>query len=279
MNNKALTMALLMSLLAVFFVESYIESVEEGAKKEFGARVFVVRAKVDIKENETVNEGMLSLDIMPKKFAEPSAVQFAKKADDPDTVKSLRALVGTVALIPIRAGEQITYNKITEPGVRTGLAPQVTPGRRAISVPVNDMSSVSRLVKPGDRVDVIATIDLGGQKTNKVTKTILQDVLVLAVGKYVTNNVARLTEMEGNKEKVRNLNEDTNYASVTIEVEPTQAMLVMAALANNESGVFLSLRNSDDQSREVTPMVGVNELLGVEGRTPRAPAQAGKGDR
>ena len=272
MNNKALTLALVMAVLAVFFVQSYVTSVEDEAKKTLGMEVYVVRAKSDIKESETINESMIEPDVIPQKFAEPSAVRFARKSQDKEV---MRSLVGTVALIPIRKGEQITYNKITELGLRTGLSPQVTPGRRAVAVPVNDVSAISRLVKPGDRVDVIAVIDMGGQKTNKVTRTILQDVMVLAVGKNVSNNVARVVETDGNQQKVRNLNEDTNYGSVTLEVDPIQAQLVATALANNESGMTLSLRNNDDPDRSQVPPMNVEDLLGVDGaaRMQRTPAK------
>ncbi len=275
MNNKALTLALVMAVLAVFFVQSYVSSVEDEAKRKLGMEVLVVRAKADIKEADTINESMIELSVIPQDYAEPSSVRFSKRSQDADTSRGLKALVGTVALIPIRKGEQITYNKITEPGLRTGLSPQVTPGRRAVSVPVNDVSAISRLVKPGDRVDVIAVIDMGGQKINKITRTILQDVMVLAVGKNVSNNIPRLVEMDGNQQKVRNLNEEANYGSVTLEVDPIQAQLVATALANNESGMTLSLRNNDDPDRSQVAPMGVEDLLGPDGvnRMQRTPAK------
>lgn len=275
MNNKALTLALVMAVLAVFFVQSYVTSVEDEAKRRLGTEIVVVRAKSDIKENDTINESLIEISMIPKDFAEPSAVKFAKNANVEETQRSLRSLVGTVALIPIKKGEQITFNKITEPGLRTGLAPQVTPGRRAVAVPVNDVSSVSRLIKPGDRVDVIAILDGGGQKANKITKTILQDILVLAVGKNVSNNIPRLVEMEGNQQKIQNLNVDSSYTSVTLEVDPLQAQIVFTALANNDAGISLSLRNNDDPDRAPLPPMALEDLLGPEGaaRLQRMPAK------
>lgn len=274
MNNKALTLAAVMALLAVTFIQSYVDSVETEAKQRLGTEVMVVRARTDIKESDMIDESMIEQAMMPKAFAEPSAITFAKSAPDDDTARTLKSLIGTVALIPIRKGEQITYNKITEPGLRTGLSPQVAPGRRAVAVPVNDTSAVSRLVKPGDRVDVIAVLDLGGQKTNKVTKTILQDVLVLAVGKNVSNNTPRYEENEGGTKRVRNLNEDTTYGSVTLEVDPVQAQIVATAMANNDSGISLSLRNNEDPDRTQVPAMGIEDLLGVDGAARmRAPAK------
>lgn len=272
MNNKALTLALAMAGVAVFFVQSYVSSVEDDARRKLGTEVVVVRARADIAENETIKESHIVFDSIPKAYAEPSAVKFPAKNED--AMRAFRALIGTVALIPIRSGEQITYNKITEPGMRTGLAPQITPGRRAISVPVNDYSSVSRLVKPGDRVDVIAILDRGGKKEAKVTKTILQDVMVLAVGQYVSNNVARLVEYDGNQQKVKNLHSETNYGSVTLEVEPLQAQIVATAMANNDSGLSLLLRNNDDPDRAQIQEMGLDDLIGLDLKNQRAPAKS-----
>src|SRR5690606_39257205 len=162
MNNRAMTMAILIALLSVFLVSSWVSDVEERAQKRYGASILVVKAKVDIKETQTITENMLTLEAIPKTFLDPAAVSFESSAQDEETSKSLRSLVGSVALVPIKKGEQIAYNKITEPGIRTGLSPQVAPGRRAIAITVNNQSSVSKLIKPGDRVDVIAVLDLGG---------------------------------------------------------------------------------------------------------------------
>ena len=165
MNNKAFTLSLAMAILAVFFVQSYVQSIEDETKKRFGTEVLVLVAKRDIKEMETLNETVWEFQSKPKKFIEPSAVYFeGKKEADEKVNSSLRSLVGSVAVVPIKKNEQITFNKLVEPSIRTGLSPQVTPGRRAIAIPVNETSGVAKLVKPGDRVDLVAVVDLGGGK-------------------------------------------------------------------------------------------------------------------
>lgn len=266
MNNKAVTLSLVMALFAVFMVQSYVESVEKEAKEKFGTEVLVIKAKKDIREQETINETLLELAPIPKRFLEPSSIYFEKKEADEETTKSLKSLTGTVAIVPIRKGEQLAYNKLTEPSVRTGLSPQVAPGRRAIALPVNDVSGVSKLVKPGDRVDVIAVIDLGGGKENRMVKTILQDVVVLSVGKNVTNNVARVVETDsfGGKDRIRSLSEDTSFGSVTLEVEPLQAQTMALVLSNNDNAVTLSLRNNDDTDRVSLGSTTMQDVLGQD---------------
>ena len=266
MNNKALTLSLIMAVIAVFFVESYVASIEEDAKKKFGTELLVVVAKRDIKEMETLTELMLEFKLVPKKFLEPAAISSEKREEDKETSKSLKGLAGTVAVVPIKKGEQLTYNKITEPNMRTGLATQIAPGRRAISIPVNETTGVSKLVKPGDRVDLIAVIDPGGGKENKIARTILQDVVVLSIGRYVTNNVARIVEQDafGGKDRVKSLAEDFSFTSVTLEVEPNQAQALALVLNNGDNAIVLSLRNNDDVDRVLLPGTGVGDLLGPD---------------
>jgi pilus assembly protein CpaB len=268
-----------MAIIAVFFVQSYVTSIEEEAKSKYGTKVLALKAQVDIKENDSITENMVEFAEIPKKFLEPAAViplegEAGEDGKEQVTSKGKRRLAGWVALVPIKKGEQITYNKITSPGVRTGLAPQIAPGRRAISIQVNEVTAVSKLVKPGDRVDLIAVIDLGGGKENKVAKTILQDVVVLSVGRAVTNNVARVIEADpyGGKDRVRSLAEDTNFSSVALEVEPQQAQTMALIQSNGDSALSLSLRNNDDTERNAVPATVFGDVLGPDAAKIRTPA-------
>lgn len=267
MNNRAMTMALLIAAIAVFLVSSWVGDVEDRAKKRFGTNVLILKAKVDIKEAQTITDEMIGLDEVPKTFVEPSAIVFERtlkddEEHDAEVKKSMRALIGTVAIVPIKKGEQVTYNKITEPGIRTGLSPQVAPGRRAIALNVSNQSSVSKLIKPGDRIDVIAVLDMGGGRESKISKTILQDVVVLSVGQNVSNNIPRKIETDGNKVNYRSLNEDSSYDTVTIEVEPEQAQVVALVAGNGENALTLILRNNDDTERKNFGSTMMSDILG-----------------
>ena len=276
MNNKALTLSVLMAIIAVFFVSSYVTSIEDEAKKKFGTEVLVVKAKKDIKEMETINETMLEVAHIPKRFLEPAAVYFEnKKDDDKDVLKSVKSLIGEIAMVPIKKNEQVTFNKLTDPGMRTGVSNQVTPGHRAVSIPVSEITSVSKLVKPGDRVDIIAIIDTGVGKTNRIVKTIFQDIVVLSVGRNVTGNVARLVETDSfGGQRVRNLTEDSTFSSVTLEVDPLQAQTLTLLASGGDNILSLSLRNNDDSEHVNLSSQMVLDVLGPDAsRIQRTPAQ------
>jgi len=282
MNNKALSMSLIMAALAVLFVSEYVSTIEEEARKKFGAEILVVKAKKDIKEMETINETHFETKKIPKRFLEPAAISFEKQDEnDKEIQKSLKDLAGNIAIVPIKKGEQITFNKITEPSMRTGLAPQITPGKRAVAVAVNEITGLSKLVKPGDRVDVIATFQVTEDKRSLISKTVLQDVVVLSAGRNITNNIARLVEMDamGGKEKFRNLNEFADFGSVTLEVEPAQAQL-LSFLKATDAALILSLRNNDDNERQNYQATGMLDILGQDaGKVPLGRGPAGGGGR
>jgi len=278
MNNRAITLSLGMAILAVFFVESYVSSIEDKAKKDFGSQVLVLTAKRDIKEMETIDETMLKLVELPKRFLEPSSIYYEKTDSQKENDEHLKSITGAVSMIPIKAGEQISFNKISEPSLKTGLSPQVTPGRRAVAVPVTEVSGVSKLVKPGDRVDVITVFDLNGGK-DKVVKTVLQDVAVLAVGRHVTNNIPRFVDQDpfSGKLRTKSLVQFDGFASVTLEVEPAQVQMIALILANQNNSIILSLRNNDDSDRVSVNAMGLPDVLNSDGALLNRRTPAGQG--
>lgn len=265
MNSRAMTLSLFMAGVAVFFVMSSVSSIEDEAKKKFGDDVTVLVAKNDIKEMDSILDGMIEPRVIPRRFVEPSAIAFNTlvKEDSNDYAMETKRIIGNVAIVPIKKGEQLSLNKITEPSMRTGLAPQVSPGKRAISVTVDETSGVAKLIKPGDRVDIIAVIDPGtsaGGRDNKIAKTLFQDIVVLAVGRNITNNLARKIELDAitGKAKVRSLTEFDGFSSVTLEVDPNQAQLLAAITSSSMNRLVFTLRNNDDTDR--TNMMSVRAV-------------------
>jgi pilus assembly protein CpaB len=277
MNSKAMTLSLIMAGIAVFFVTSSVTSIEEEAKKKFGDEITVLVAKADINEMDTILDGMIEPRSVPRRFVEPSAVAFNTlvKEDSNDYAMEVKRIIGNVAIVPIKKGEQLSLNKITEPNMRTGLAPQVAPGKRAISITAGELESVGKLVKPGDRVDVIVVLNTqvapGNDSTNgKVAKTFMQDAVILAVGRNITNNIARKIESDGSsgKTRIKSLNDFDGYASVTLEVDPAQAQALAVVMADPMNKIYLTLRNNDDTDRTNLGGIRKNDLINNEIRMP-----------
>ena len=253
MNTKAFTTSLILAALAVMMVLPYISSRETELISEYGDSTPVVVAKEDIKELEIIDDRKVQLKNIPKSFQMPGHF------------KSVEELYNTIAAVPIKAGEQITAPRVTYPGAQSGLSRQVSIGKRALSIQVTEGQSVSRLLKPGDRIDVLALVDYAAGKKEKLkVKTVLQDVLILSTGLYVTNSIP-LVNISGANDSTRQmkLNSYTNYNTITLELTPfeVQNMVFMMSAGN---GIYLSLRNNDDKNIERIKATRLFDVLGED---------------
>ena len=122
---------------------------------------------------------------------------------------------------------------------------------RAVSMEVNQVSGVSGFVLPGDRVDVLATVDSRSSFGDAVTRTVLQNVEVLAAGQK--------TGQQDNK--------PITVQSVTLLVNPEGAETL--ALALHEGKIHLVLRNPDDQEVVKVASLSTREMLDRQGAVAR----------
>ena len=135
-------------------------------------------------------------------------------------------ILGRGAILPISKGEFILPSKLAALNAGAGLPSMIPQGMRAVSVRVNDVVSVAGFVQPGTHVDVLST---GNEGNDRQTTTVLENVLVLAVGKSLD----------------RNASADAQTAPViTLAVSPDDAQKV--ALVSQEGRIQLSLRNPVD---------------------------------
>jgi len=110
---------------------------------------------------------------------------------------------------------------------------------------VNDVTGVSGFVLPGDRVDVIVTVDNVEGSNLAVTKTILQDVEVLAAGVKTENKGSQHIAVQ----------------TVTVLVEPKGAEEL--ALGVFQGKVHLALRNPVDHVVVADSKTDTRDVLGL----------------
>jgi pilus assembly protein CpaB len=126
---------------------------------------------------------------------------------------------------------------------------------------------VAKLVRPGDRVDIITSIEYNdGKSAQREVKTMLQDVLVLATGLNVTNNIPRALQLDAynGKPSFRNLNGDTSFSSITLEVSPQEAQNIIYIMSVAPGSMFLSLRNPNDRTTPRLATSNLDNVLGVD---------------
>ena len=122
-------------------------------------------------------------------------------------------MIGAVVRRGIGAGQPITSATVVKPGDRGFLAAVLSPGKRAVSIPINATSGNAGLIFPGDHVDLILTQTLEGSDgdlARRVSETVLSNIRIIAMG-VETGDVAKDGK---NHEKAR---------TATVEVTPRQA--------------------------------------------------------
>lgn len=166
-------------------------------------------------------------------------------------------LIGTVVRHPITAGEPVTQGSLVSPGDRGFLAAALTPGMRAITVPVSAQSGVAGFVFPGDRVDMVLTQTVTGSESSslKASETIIRNLRVLATDQSTTQEKA-----EDGSTIVK------AFRTVTLEVTPVIAEKV--AVAQTIGTLSLSLRSLADGQSDLERRIASGEVKIPDGVSP-----------
>ena len=245
------------ALFAVFLIYSYSQEKKAEYDKMFGAKKTIVRAKEDVPEMSTIYDTMLETVEVPANYVYP------------DTVSIPEDIIGHVAAVPLKKGQIIMKNMLFTPGPDTGISLQVAPNKRALSIPIDEVRGVSKLVRPGDRVDIVAAIDVGkGANARREVVVLLEDVPILATGVSIVNNIPRLMELDASGKNLTqtSLTGDTKYSTVTIEASPKEAQDLIYLLSTSPGNIFFTLRNPNDRTTRLRlPSSTAESILGRGG--------------
>jgi pilus assembly protein CpaB len=187
-----LIIGIILGVVAVVMLNVYLtqqkRKVDEDAQKKVETiknelqtnQTAVLIAKEDILRGAAIASTQLEVKIIPNQFVQPQAVT------------SLDRVSGMLTIAPISKGEQVTLSKLTYPkqSAGEGLAGVTPPGKRAITISVDNISSLAGMIKPGDYVDIITQVNIPvqtpqGQQVSQVVIPLFQNVLILAVGQDI----------------------------------------------------------------------------------------------
>ena len=165
---------------------------------------------------------------------------------------STDACLGRVAMVPLALGEVVLTSKIsTQQAASASLSFAIRPGKRAMTVQVDEISGVAAFPRPGDHVDLLVTFRPLPQPSGSTdpveqrTRLLMEGVAVLAVvQEFSAPNDATPREIKG-------------YTSLTLEVTPEQGAIIAAAEA--QGWLRYMLRPTLDDT-----MVGQFDISNVE---------------
>lgn len=219
---------------------------------------------------DEVNPAFITDGSVPVPEAEPAGEKTDEsKATDGAVARVTRAATemagggakadyfGSVVREPILAGEPIVGRKIVRAGDSGYMAAYLEPGMRAMAIAVSTESAAGGFILPGDRVDVLVTIERDGGSSDNGTaqkfasRVVLQNVKVLAVDQS--------TRAADDQQAVVG-------ATATLEIAPSDTETL--ALAKAAGSLSLVLRSYADTAG---PSGRVGVARAPQGMTP-APA-------
>lgn len=214
-----------------------------------GPKVLVARKALPV--GTIIDETSVGFEAWPKDSVQDA--YYVQSQPDADPAK----LMGTVVRYPIPAGQPISRGAIIGPQDRGFLAAALSPGMRAITVPVNDASGLAGFVFPGDRVDLVLTQSVAGGGKGaplKVSETIIRNLRVLATDQ-------RYTDRDADGKPVIK-----TASNVTLEVTPRIAEKI--AVAQSLGKLSLTLRSITDNAAEFDRAVASGQVKVPAGASP-----------
>jgi pilus assembly protein CpaB len=172
-------------------------------------------------------------------------VPYLKDTLPPGSFSNPELVTNRVLISSLRPNEPILESKLAPSSVTTGgISVVVTPGKRALALKGDKLLGLSGMIRPSNRVDILLTTTDPWSK-EKTTKTVFENILVLATG----------VEMRKNKEDGKPYPVDV----YTLEVTPEEGeKLVLAATMGK---LRFALRNITDKEIALTDGASTSEII------------------
>jgi pilus assembly protein CpaB len=250
--------ALTLGGLSAFGVKRFIErQVEEVEARGKGRMVRVIVPKQDLPKGTALTEKDIASREVPADWAHSNAI----------TPQQFERVENQKLAYPAARGEMILWSMLE--GQRApSFSARLPAGRRAITVPVDEVNSISGMLQPGDRIDIMVS----ARKDNRAYMfPLLQNVVVLATGSQAVA-AGDTSGKDGGRR---------SYTTITLDASPQDAQRVLAA---REIGKLAALLRSPGDSasafssrRDAMSLLGLNDPERISSKEGSVPVIYGGG--
>jgi pilus assembly protein CpaB len=233
MNTNRLLIGLVIALIIAFLLSSFVYKQFQKASlvKPTSSQSLVVAA-IPLKLGTRLDASNLRV------------IQWPSNQQVAGMYSRVEDVVNRAIITPLAENEPVLESKLAPKESGAGLSATIPEGMRGVSVAVNEVVGVAGFVIPGTMVDVLVTGRMLGGGQGDITRTILENVRVLAAGQKVEQ------DREGKPQTV---------AVITLLVSPDEASkLTMAA---NDGKIQLALRNTIDTKKNDPPTIQQADLF------------------
>lgn len=233
-----LILSIALGTAAVLMVRNYITGEKKAMKKGLEP-VRIVVARRNIAANEPLEVEWVAARPVPKKFVHANAI-YPEEVD---------LIIGRELVYPVRAGDPILWMDFKGGERYRGFSTMIKEGERAMTVRVDETSTIAGLIQPGDHIDILGTFKRTADSRSEpeTTITLLQNVVVLAIG--------QVTSARSGMRKDR-----SSSGMLTILVTPEEASLLIHA--QRVGKLYNVLRNPEDiETFENLPKITFADIL------------------
>ena len=178
------------------------------------------------------------------------------------TPSDFDSIKGAILVKPLDSGKMLAHEYI-DLKIPNDFSGTIQEGHRAITIQVDEINSISGMVKPGNFIDLYARIPMpkssgirsAGSREGVIP--VLEDVLVLATDKI---------SAKPNKDEfqyIQSTPRNHAYNTLTLEVTPRDAALI--AIAQSKGELITTLRNANDTGGILFSKITLSDLLSHSG--------------
>jgi pilus assembly protein CpaB len=240
----ALGLALVAAVLAGTLFVLYLRRLEVETRG--GPPIRVLMTVKPLANGATITEDALAVRSVPQAYVEGRAIREGDRA----------RILGLKVDFPLKTQQTLLWTDLSLPADdRHKLSEVLQAGMRAVSIrPSTDDEHFFALLRPGDRVDIVANLPHPTIDHQRIATFIAQNVLVLAVGQDMGPGAAARPP-------------HGHDAVLTLSVTPQQVQLLSLASERGKLGVAVRPRSGSDtiDSPELST-ANANAILFAEGR-------------
>ncbi len=199
----------------------------------------IIVAGKEIKAGTRLTSDMLKTGVMPLKYIRDGMLKPVKRG----------YIIGQPVTVDIHVNDPIFDYDIKVIDVPfDGISKIIPKGYRAVGLKVDETSSVSNLLRPSNHID-INWIYKDPKNKQLISKTLLEDVIIISVGSYTSDNI---------KQAVKN-ETIAAYKSISILLLPEEVKVL--DLAKKSGSISISLRNPEDYLKLPQNIIKINDLI------------------
>jgi pilus assembly protein CpaB len=241
------------ALLIILVVVFQLKTDEPAPSAQVAVLPEVANTVMLLTPEVTVRSGSKLSDVRLKEIPWPVNQVPEDAVRNPGEVRNL------FARVDIQAGVPLQKSHVTEDEAEVSLP--LTPGNRAVTLQVDEVSSIENHAKPGTRVDVVLTYYVNSELTSKV---IVQNARVLSLGGETA------PAFRGGRGPT-----GRGQSTITLDVAPNDALQVQTA--KKLGTLSLMLRSSDDYQPLDKLEVDTAQIEGDRRKQPEAQPECKKG--